>query len=217
MNKILKIVLQVTLVIVVVGLVFLLYSSIMEPIRFNKSYEKRRVIIKEKLVAIKDAQVAYRDTYNKYASSFDTLLTFIETDSLIFIKAEGEVPDSIYNDSKTRVEAETRAIELGLIKRDTIKISAKDSLFSDYNIDTLKYIPYTDLKKEFQLNATMKRTVSKATMPVFEVKVHNNSFTVGLDRQLVANKNDEARDNKKFPGLFIGSLDEVTTNGSWDD
>ena len=218
MKRVLKIVLQIVLVVVVVGLVYILYDNIMKPIRFNKAYSKRRAVVKEKLISIKNSQVAYLDKYHKFAGDFDTLINFIKADSIIFIKAEGTIPDSIYNNSKTISEAEGRAIELGIISRDTIKISARDSLFpANYDLDTLRYIPYTNTKKQFQYNAKKIKTMSNAVMPVFEVKVHNNSYLYGLDPQLLINLNDKARDNEKFPGLYIGSLTEVNTNGNWDD
>ena len=218
MNRTLKMVLQIILVAFVIGLVYILYDNIMEPIRFNNAYEIRREELKEKLVTIKDAQIAFRDKYGKYANDFDTLIMFIKSDSLIFIKAEGEVPDSIYNKADTRIEAERIAIDYGIISRDTIKKSARDSLLpTEYDPDTLRFIPYTNLQKEFQINAKIIKTMSKAVMPVFEVKVHNNSYLQGLETQQIINLNDAMREIKKFPGLFIGSLKEVTTNGNWDD
>jgi hypothetical protein len=188
----------------------------MTPIRFQKNYERRSVYVINKLKLIREAEVAYLNTYGTYTGSFDTLVNFIKHDSLTIIKSFGVVPDSIYLSSKTAKEAELRAIKLGIITRDTIRVGVQDSLFKNYNVDTLAFIPYSNLKVKFQLNAGTLKTLSKAVRPVFEVRAHNNIFTDGMDKQQVMNLNDQARKIGKYPGYIIGSLEEVTTNGNWD-
>lgn len=207
---------NVTLVVAVVVLVYLAYESIMTPIRFKQVYKERSLVVIEKLKKIRDAEIAYLAKYDKYTGSFDTLINFIKKDSLTIIKSVGVVPDSIYLTSKTTKEAEMRAIKLGIISRDTIKISIKDSLFANFNVDTLAFIPYTNLTQKFQINAGSLKTLSKATRPVFEVKVHNNTFCEGLDPQEVINLNDRQRKLDRFPGYALGSMNEVTTTGNWD-
>lgn len=216
MNKGIKIGINLILVIVMLGLAYKLYDSIMTPIKFKQGFEYRSNIVKDKMIKIREAEIAYLYTYQKYTADFDTLINFIRYDSLLIPKSTGIIPDSIYNTSTSRKEAEQRAIELGIITRDTLKVAVKDSLFPDYNIDTLAFIPFTNLGETFQLNAGIIKTLSNATRPVFELKVHNNSFTNGLNRQQVINVNDAARDNDEYPGYVIGSMDEVTTAGNWD-
>ena len=119
--------------------------------------------------------------------------------------------------SHSRREAELKALKLGLIRRDTIKIAVRDTLFKEpYDIDTLKYVPFTNLKEVFQINAGFITTQSKLQMPVFEVKVHNDTYLKGLNRQMVININDVDRENGEFPGLIMGSMTEVKTTGNWD-
>jgi len=216
MNKIAKTIISIVLLVAVIFLAYKLYEEIMTPIRFEKAYNVRSEVVKEKMMKIRDAEVAFMSKYNHYTADFDSLINFIKKDSLEVIKSEGVVPDSIYLNAKNPKEAELTAIKLGIIKRDTIRISVKDSLFAKYNVDTLAFIPYNESKEKFQLNAGTIKTLSKTIRPVFELKVHNNSFTQGLDRQLVINLNDKARDNDKFPGYIVGSMEEVSTSGNWD-
>lgn len=218
MDKSIKAILTILLLGVVIYLSYILYDSIMEPIRFEKAFNERAEVVKVKMLKIRDAEVAFMDKYDHYTADYDSLINFVKTDSLIVIKSEGVVPDSIYIKSKTPKDAELKALKLGIIKRDTIKISVKDSLFANYNVDTLPFIPYNNLNpdEKFQLNAGKITTVSKTVHPVFEIKVHNNSFTKGLKRQMVININDKARDNAEFPGFIVGSMDEVKTTGNWD-
>ncbi len=216
MKKGVKIGLNIVLVLIVLTLSQRLYKSIMDPIKFKQAFEYRSSIVIDKMIRIREAEIAYLYTYDKYTADFDTLLNFINHDSLPIPKSTGVIPDSIYNTSHSKKEAEQRAIDLGIITRDTTMISVKDSLFADYNADTLMFIPFTGLSQKFQLKAGTITTLSKAVRPVFELKVHNNSFTKGLDRQSVVNLNDAARDNDEFPGYIVGSMTEVSTAGNWD-
>ncbi|MBN2891926.1 MAG: hypothetical protein JXL97_08675 [Bacteroidales bacterium] len=216
MNKGLKIGINVFLIAVVLFLALKLFSNIMAPIHFKNNFNERTNVVKDKMMKIREVEMAYLDTYGKYSANFDTLLNFVKNDSIIVIKSVGTVPDSIYLTAKTRKEAELKALELGIISRDTIKISVRDSLFKNLNCDTLQFIPYTDLTEVFQLQAGFIKTLSQSERPVFELKAHNNSFSKGLKEQLVINLNDAARDNEEFPGLIVGSMTEVTTAGNWD-
>ena len=189
----------------------------MQPIRFQKAYNYRSEIVKQKLLKIRDVEVAFKSKYGHYTADWDSLINFAKYDSIVVVKAYGTVPDSIYNRAKTKKEAELIALKLGIIKRDTTKIAVRDTLFKEpYDIDTLKYIPFTNQKEVFQLNAGYIKTNTGIKLPVFEVKAHNNSFLQGLNRQLIINLNDDARQNGKFPGLSVGSMTEVTTAGNWD-
>ncbi len=217
MNKTVKIILQLILLIIAIYLSYLIYETIMQPIRFQKAYNYRSEIVKQKLLKIRDVEVAYKSKYGHYTADWDSLINFAKHDSIVVVKAYGTVPDSIYNRAKTKKEAELIALKLGIIKRDTIKIAVRDTLFKEpYDIDTLKYIPFTHQKEVFQLNAGYIKTNTGIKLPVFEVKAHNNSFLQGLNRQLIINLNDDARQNGKFPGLSVGSMTEVTTAGNWD-
>ncbi len=217
MNKTVKIILQLVLLIIAIYFSYLIYETIMEPIRFQRAYKYRSNIVKEKLMKIRDVEVAFESKYGHYTASWDTLINFAKHDSIYVVKAYGTVPDSIYNKARTKKEAIMTALKLGIIRRDTIKIAVRDTLFKEpYDIDTLKYIPFSNPREVFQLNAGYITTTSHIKLPVFEVKAHNNSFLKGLNRQMVINMNDEARTNNKFPGLKVGSMTEVTTSGNWD-
>mgnify|MGYP000503924556 CR=1 FL=1 len=65
---------------------------------------------------------------NVFANDFPTLLGFLMNDSLQIIKSEGETPDSMINGKQL---TDIRALELGLIKRDTFYVSAKNSIFDE--------------------------------------------------------------------------------------
>ncbi len=216
MNKVVRITLQLGLLIVAIILAYFLVESIMQPIRFDEAYRRQYEMVKQRLIEIRDVQVAFKYNHGNYTADFDSLIAFAKNDSMKVIKASGSVPDSIYLQFG-RVKGEEEALKLGIIKRDTVKISVLDSLFKPHHVvDSLKYVPNTG-GKLIELETNILATMSGVNVSVFEARVHNNVFLKHLDRQAVINLNDEAKQNKKYPGLKVGSIIEVTNNsGNWD-
>ena len=66
-------------------LTFLIYSGVMEPIKFDIEKKKRYAKVIDKLKLIREAQIKYKDVKNTYASNKDSLIYFIEKDSTNFI------------------------------------------------------------------------------------------------------------------------------------
>ena len=198
-----KTVWQILLFIGIVVLSYLIYDSVMTPIRFNKEKDRRYDKNIERLKDIRTAQLAYRSQYNKFTGSFDTLINFVKFDSFKVVKAIGSLDDSA-------------AVAEGRISRDTIRVSVLDSLFKNgYPIDSLRFAPF--VKAPFGMAAGEIETGSKVKVKVFECKVHNDVLLNGLDRQLIVNLNDQRKKLNKYPGLQVGSLTEATNNaGNWE-
>ena len=208
-----KTVLQILLTIAIFYLGYLCYDSIKRPIDFQNEYNKRKAKVIERLEEIRNVEVAYKSVYKKYTGSFDTLLNFLRQDSLPLIKKIGRLTDSMLEAGMT----ESKALALGIIKRDTIRISAKDSLFKEnYAIDSLPYVPYSGGVK-FELAAGTVTTGSGVKVHVFECKTPNDVFLKGLDKQEIINLNDKAIKLERYPGLKVGSLEEANNNaGNWE-
>ena len=211
-----KTAIQVVLLVVIIVLGYLLWESINKPIRFNKEKNRREAATIERLKDIRSAQVAFRAEYNRFTGDFDTLINFLKTDSFRVVKAIGSVPDSMIEELG-RAMAERQALRDGLISRDTIKLSVKDSLFrASYYIDSLRFVPFTD-GYVFEMAAGLLQTVSKVQVRVFEVKVPYDVLLAGMDRQLVINYKETREKITGYPGLKVGSLEEATNNaGNWE-
>jgi hypothetical protein len=209
-----KTAIQIALIATAVILVFLIFKSIKDPIEFEKAKKDRYDVTIQKLKDIRKAESAYKDVYGRYTGNWDTLINFIKHDSLRLVRRIGMLTDSMIEAGIT----EKMAINQGKIIRDTIRVSALDSLFGkSYPIDKLRYIPVPDTIAEFHLGATVIATGSGIKVPVFEAKAHNNTILKNLDRQLVINLNDQRRTNQKYPGLKVGSLEEANNNaGNWE-
>ena len=211
-----KIVIQVVLAVAIVVLAYLLWDSINNPIRFNREKDRIEDATIQRLKDIRTAQLAYRSEYGQFTGDFDTLINFLKTDSFSVVKAIGSVPDSMIEELG-RKKAELQALEEGLISRDTIRLSVKDSLFrAGYPIDSLRFAPYTQ-GYEFELGAGILETGSKVSVRVFEAKVPYDILLSGLDRQLIINYKETREKITGYPGLKVGSLEEATNNaGNWE-
>jgi hypothetical protein len=209
-----KTVLQILLFIVAVVLSYFIYQSVQEPIQFEKAKKARYDVTVERLKDIRKAQLAYKDVYGKFTGSWDTLLNFIMNESVITVRKVGELNDSMVEAGIT----ERKAIQMGLIIRDSIRVPALEAVFGKgYDAKNLKYVPVPGEPTEFHLGATVIITGSGIGVPVFQAKAHNNVILRGLEEKLIINLNDQRRTNEKYPGLMVGSLTETVNNaGNWE-
>jgi hypothetical protein len=207
-------VIQILLFIVAIVLAYFIYKGVQDPIDFEKAKDARYEATIERLKEIRKAELAFKNVHGRFTGSWDTLINFVKYDSVRNVRKVGELTDSMIEEGLT----ERKAVELGLLIRDTIKESVLDAEFgSSFNADNLKLIPVPDTTAEFMLGATVITTGSGIKVPVFEAKAHNNIILRGLDRQYVINLNEQRRLNGKYPGLKVGSLTETNNNaGNWE-
>ncbi len=216
-NKFIKIGIQLVLITLVIFLGYKLYSGIMEPIEFNKEKDKRFNATIKALKDIRKIQVAYKDVNNEYAGDFDKLIKFVKEGTFPVVKNIGKPPEELI-DSVGLTEAELICLQNGTITRDTTYIPVLDSLFSsEYNIDSIRYVPYAGNNIEFKIAAGKVKTASQVVVPVFEVSVTNDILLHGLNKQLLINLNDEKIQMGHFPGLKVGDINSANNNaGNWE-
>ncbi len=207
-------VLQVGLLLIAAVLTYYIYDSIQRPIAFDKLRAERYNVTIERLKDIRKAQLAYKDVNGRFTGSWDTLIHFVKYDSIRSVRKIGNLTDSMVE----KGISERRAMQLGLIIRDTIRSSVLDELFDkNFNPEHLKVVPLSDTLAYFSLGANLIVTGSGISVPVFEARVHNNVLLRELDRQLVINLNDQRRVQNRYPGLKVGSLTETNNNaGNWE-
>lgn len=197
-NNIIKIVLAV----IILVLAYLVYESVMVPVRFDKSVDQRSKAVIQNLVDIRSAEMTYKNIYGKYTSSFDTLIDFLVVGEIPVVKIVPDPTDTTF----------TKTI------RDTIGyIPVKDSLFGKrvgYDVKNLMYIPFTD-KKLFSLNAGLVEK-GGVDVNVFEASAHYEVILNGLDEQMVINLIAAKEQIERYPGLKVGSMTEASTDGNWE-
>jgi len=197
-----KIILQIVLLVIIVFLVYKIYESVMEPVRFNKERDLRMTEVVQNLKDIRAAQLAYKSIYAKYSPTFDTLLDFVQKEEIPVVKMIPDPTDTTFS----------RSI------MDTLGfISVRDSLFGsrpNFDVSTLPLIPYTDGDTFKLFSGVIER--SKVMIQVFEAYAMNLQFLKGLDEQLINNYNDKLESTERFPGLKVGSMLEASTDGNWE-
>ncbi len=205
---------QILLIIVIGFLAFLVYESIMRPVKFQREYNIRTEKVIDRLKDIRSAQVAYKLVNGKYTASFDTLSDFVANGQIPVVRMEGSLNDSMILAGMT----ELKALELGIIKRDTAYVNVIDTLFKTktWIADSLRYVPFTD-KAEFELGTNVLSTASGVDVEVFEAKVSYEVFLQGLEKQEIINLREVDVKLNRFPGLRVGSLTEANNNaGNWE-
>ena len=213
----LKPVLQILLAFAIVAFGYLAYQTIIKPIKFGEIKKERYEKIINQLQDIRKAQNAYKDVNNKYTGSFDTLISFIKTDSMPMIKSIGSLTDEQIEAGMT----EREAVVKGFITRDTIMVSALETTFDNsYDIENLRYVPYTQEQSEFKMAAGVIVTGSNVTVQVFEAKVSNMVIFADLRDEYLDELKEENGNRiriNKYPGLKVGSLEEANNGaGNWE-
>ncbi len=192
--------LQAILAVVAIGLSYYLYDLIMDPIRFNNEYKKRRAAVIERLVELRTAQVAYKTENGSYAKNFDELFAFIETGKFTIIQRRDSTFQAMNMDYQIMELRDTVLV-------DTLGYAAiKDSLFPGRDLDELRYIPYAKRDKEFVMDAGEVVKSGGLKVHVVEILAPKELWCRGLDKMLVKTN---AKD------LKVGSMTEASINGNW--
>lgn len=172
------------------------FISIDEPMKFDIEKKKRYAEVIENIKVIRDWQLAYKSVNKVYAPNFDSLFQFVNTGVFPVVRALGTVPDTL---------TEAEAVKLGIVSRDTVMVSAKDSLYKlGGDINDVRFIPYSN-KVEFTMAAGM---VEKGQMqvPVFELFASNEDIFQDIEPLYY----------KLEEGIKVGSLTEPSTSGNWE-
>ena len=208
-----KVTLKILLAVAVVLLAYMCYRSVMGPIEFDKTREQRENLIKARLIDIRKAQIEYKNIHKVHAAKFDELSKFLKDEKLPFLIKEGVLTDEQLEKGMTEQEA----VKKGLIRRDTVWVTAVDTLFgSGYNVDDMRNVPGANV--QFSMDTATLTSGSGYTVKVFQCGVLYDDYLGDLDKQLVYNLKDKAEKMNKYQGLRVGSIEEINNNaGNWED
>ena len=209
---------KVILIIVAVAVLALAYvtvQSVLAPVSFDKKQQEIELVLQKQLKKIATYEDAYKSVYDKYADK-DALVNFLNNGRVFYIRAEGDYTSAMREQGLSEEDAARR----GLIRRDTIWVSAKDSLLKD-GTDLAKLFSIPGSDSTIQVVAgTIEQEVgdNKIQVPVFQASAGYQSYLgrLGNDR-LVKEKIEKANSKANaFAGVRVGSLTEVKTNGNWE-
>jgi len=195
-------ILKIVLAVVVIVLGYMLYSSIMKPIRFQEELDSRNMQIVNKLKDIRTAEKFFKQFNNRYTSDFDSLFNFLKTGKIPVVKMVADPNDTTF----------TRSIT------DTIGfIPIADSLYSkrpDFKMEDMAIIPFSEGRK-FEIK-TDKIDKGGVIVSVIEILVPYEYYLYDLDKQDVINLSERMKGINKYPGIKMGSLTEASVDGNWE-
>ena len=227
-----KVTLKVLLAAAIVVLAYLCYKSITGPIEFNDTKDARDKAIIARLMDIRKVQIEYKNVHKSHAGSFDDLIKFLKEEKLPTVIKEGVLTDEQLEKGMTEKKAvaivekaektgnwsEVEKEGLKGFKRDTAWVLAKDTLLGkDYDVDAIRYVPEAPQQVEFHMDTATLKSGSGYEIKVFVCEVPFDQYLNDLDPQLEFNLKDKAEKQGKYPGLRVGSLEEINNNaGNWE-
>lgn len=229
MKGIVKKIVSVLLLFVIAGLVYACIKSIMEPINFNKQKAYRETVGIQRMKDVRTLQEAFKSVSGHFTASADSLVDFYKNGKMEVIMQIGSNDDSLAVATTEKLKKSRRGItpeqmyELykkgeHLVFSISSKVDVKDTLFNtrnDFNIDSLKYIPFSQ-GDTIQMESVIKE-VSGVKVPLFEARMPYKSLLKGLDNQLRINLDADRRAMNRYEGLQVGSVSAPNNNaGNWE-
>ncbi|MBQ0087564.1 MAG: hypothetical protein KBS72_07785 [Bacteroidales bacterium] len=220
----------VLLPIAIIGLVFLVYSSISKPVKFDKERDARKVVAVQQLKDIRDLEVAFKSVYNHFTSDPDSLKDFYLNGKMKVDLQIGSPDDSAAVANTEKIKKAKRGItnaqlydmyqkgEKNLVFTIESEVPTRETILvgrNDFDINKIDVIPFSEGDKV--LFDSVIKTVSGVQVPLFEAKMPYNSLLKGMDNQLIVNLNAEMTDTDRYPGLMVGSVENPNNNaGNWE-
>lgn len=195
-----------------VALCFACYWSIYTDISFDEKKSDRENLVKARLLQIRDAEERFKMSGNpEYCGDIDSLIDFVKNGRAVDrIIKQGELSDDQLEAGMT----EAQAIREGIIKRDTIWVSAAD-LLGIKNPDSLKYVPCGKEGATFQLRKKPTFNLKSNEFDILlEVRASLDDYLDGLDAKKVKNLKAELKKaGKNRADLFEDNADH--SQGEW--
>jgi len=198
-----RLIINLVLVALVFLLIYVLYSSINEPIEFQTEKARREGAVINRLTDIRKAQELYREVHNEYAKDFGSLISTIKTGEIPVVRVIGDPDDPSNTDA---------------IKYDTTLVPAIE-YFTQYeattkrkvNLDSLSYVPFTK-GQQFTVQADTL-TYQSTLVNVVEVSTTRTEF-MGPYADARFKRYDANYDPKKL--IKFGTMFAPNLSGNWE-
>lgn len=208
-----KLAIQLLLWVVIIGLAYLTFDAVYQPIQFNKVKQQRYAKVIENLKDIREAELAHKEVTGQFQGDFDKLVQFLDTAEFAITQRRDT---TILDEEYKRNYGVDQYLEKVII--DTLSfVSVKDSLFKGNRerYTNMINVPIKGVDAKFELDAgTIKK--GERDIPVFEAKVAKSVILADQDRDLVLQENEVISvDDVNGRYIRVGSMEEINTNGNW--
>ena len=150
-----KILIYLVFPVIIIGLVYAIVQSVMEPVNFNNDKEAREAVGIQRLKDIRDLQVAFKSQYGRFSPTIDSLKDFYNNGKIKLVMQIGSQDDSLAVDHTAKLKRRNPRItpqqmyEMYIngdrqlvfqIERDTLVRQAMFLDRPDFNIDSLAIV-----------------------------------------------------------------------------
>ncbi|MBK8699945.1 MAG: hypothetical protein IPN29_10615 [Saprospiraceae bacterium] len=192
-----KVFINLVLTALIFLLIYMIYSSIREPIAFQEEKGRRVDVVIARLKQIKVSQEIYRSIKGTFAGNFEELTSVLKEGKIPFEKIESDPADPTNEDKFIRTTSYSPAY-------DSIQAMG-------INLDSLALVPFTNGQK-FEIAAdTIDYQSTK--VPVVQVGTKWKVF-MGPFGDPKYKKYDKYFDPEKM--LKFGDLTAPSLNGNWE-
>ncbi len=132
-----KKVINILLAICIVAMVYIVYGSIMGPIKFANEKGIRDKAVISRLMDIKAAQTEYNYQHGGYCDNFDSLSAFIKTAQLPITKKVGELTDDQLENNWTETKVLTLYAKARAAEQDAATLTGRKAANKKIEADTL--------------------------------------------------------------------------------
>ena len=206
---------QIILGVVILGLVYVIYDQISTPIRFEDEVKVRNAQVIERIKDIRTAQRSFKSKYQRFTGSFDTLISFVLNDTL---ELERKIVD------------EDDSVGMAMLKKtgrknvEKFKVAVIDTVFAPKKltraeVEELRYIPGTDKKAQYIMEAGIITTESKVVIPVVECRAPYKMYldTVEFRQDIINLIDNDVHNLQPYPGIKFGSMETGNNEaGNWE-
>ena len=205
-----KIVIQLVLWVVIGFLGFKVYDSVNSSVKFQEVKQERFSMAVAKLKQIRKAQGAYKTVTGKYAQNYEKLAQFIDT-AKFTIKQQRD-SSFVRFDKQLRIDRSVDTVVFDILGYESIK----DSLFSSIDYRSFNVIEYGEGKTAEVKLASGVVEKNEILYPVYKAEVAKQDLLADqkpdyVEQELKAKSLEEINGTH----IFVGSLDEINTNGNW--
>ena len=206
---------QFLLGLAIIGLIYIVANLIYTPLSFDQQLEERNAAVTVKLKDIRAAERAFKSKYQYFTGDFDSLINFILTDSLTMERKLVDEDDSV---------AMAQLKKAGKKNIEQYNIAVVDTIFnprklSKQEIQDLRWIPFTDNKVEFILEAAKVMTGANVVVPVVECRAPYKLYldTVAYRQNIINLIDDRVNNFNAYAGLKFGSMEGSNNEaGNWE-
>ncbi|MEG1701059.1 MAG: hypothetical protein RRY33_06405 [Alistipes sp.] len=206
---------QIVLAVIIVALVYIIYTQIRTPLRFDEELKAKKTSVIDRIQSIRTAQRAYKSKYQHFTASFDTLTAFVLNDTLTLERKIVDEDDSV---------ALAVLKKMGKKNVEQFKIAVIDTIFSPAKlsrtqVEDMRFIPGSNKTEEYIMEAGIIATESKVVIPVVECRAPYKMFldTVNFRQQIINLIDEDVNNFNRYPGVKFGSMEAGNNEaGNWE-